>query len=92
MTEIQMIVLCAAVVQVLFEFFLKRSNERHLLAMKDNPPADSHEIMDESTWRRATDYSLAKSRFSTIEEIFGLFVFAFAFLYLFPLVFSHWPA
>ncbi|MAN38017.1 MAG: hypothetical protein CMI21_10455 [Opitutae bacterium] len=92
MTEIQMIALCAAVVQVLFEFFLKRSNERHLLAMKDNPPADSHEIMDESTWKRATDYSLAKSRFSTIEEIFGLFVFAFAFLYLFPLVFSHWPA
>lgn len=91
MTEIQIIVLCLAFVQVVFEFFLKRSNEKHLLAMRDTPPKESGDLMDNATWTKATDYSVAKSRFSSIEDIFGLVLFIGVFLYLFPLVFSAWP-
>ena len=92
MTDIQTIVLCAAGAQILFEYFLRNANERHLLDMKETSPPDADGLMDEITWRKATDYSIAKSRFSTFEDIFGFFLFIGVILFLFPLVFSHWLA
>ena len=71
MTDIQTIVLCAAVAQILFEYFLRNANERHLLDMKETPPTAIDGLMDETTWKKATDYSIAKSRYSTCEDIFG---------------------
>ena len=74
MTDVQIIVLCAAGAQILFESYLRNANERRLLDMKDNPPASASVLMDEQTWGKATDYSIAKSRFSTVEDIFGFFL------------------
>jgi len=91
MTDVQIIVLCAAVAQILFEFYLRNANERRLLVMKDNPPAETSGLMDEQTWGKATDYSIAKSRFSTVEDIFGFFLFIGIVLFLFPWAFSQWP-
>ena len=71
MTDVQIIVLCAAGAQILFECYLRNANERRLLAMKDTPPAETSGLMNEETWGKATDYSIAKSRFSTVEDIFG---------------------
>ena len=75
MTDIQTIVLCAAGAQILFEYFLRNANERHLLDMKETSPPDADGLMDEITWKKATDYSIAKSRFSTCEDVFGFFSF-----------------
>ena len=91
MTDVQIIVLCAAGAQILFESYLRNANERRLLDMKDNPPASASGLMDEQTWGKATDYSIAKSRFSTVEDIFGFFLFIGIILYLFPWAFSQWP-
>ena len=91
MTDIQTIVLCAAGAQILFEYFLRNANERHLLDMKETSPPDADGLMDEITWKKATDYSIAKSRFSTCEDVFGFFLFIGIILFLFPKVFSHWP-
>jgi STE24 endopeptidase len=90
LTQIQAIVVCAAFAQVTFELFLKRANEKHILTMRGDPPSDSGDLMDRETWTKATDYSLAKSRFSSVEEIFGVVLFVGVFLYLFPFVFTEW--
>lgn len=90
MEDLQIIVLCAALAQILFEYFLRNANERHLLGMKEAPPLEVDDLMDEATWRKATEYSIAKSRFSTCEDVFGFFLFLGIILFLFPQVFSHW--
>ena len=83
-TQIQILVLCAALAQVVFEYFLKRANERHLWAMRNEPPPESGDLMNRETWAKATDYSLAKSRFASVEDAFGFVLFVGVFLYLFP--------
>ena len=90
MTDVQIIVLCAAVAQILFECLLRKTNDRWLRGMEDAPPQETGDLMDGATWKKATDYSIAKSRFSTLEDFFGLFLFTGILLYIFPLVFSHW--
>ena len=91
-TQIQILVLCAALAQVVFEYFLKKANERHLQAMREQPPRESEGLMDRETWAKATDYSLAKSRFASVEDAFGFVLFVGVFLYLFPFAFSEWKA
>ena len=91
-TQIQILVLCAALAQVVFEFFLKKTNDRHLLEMREHPPSESGGLMDRETWAKATDYSLAKSRFASVEDAFGFVLFVGVFLYLFPFAFSEWKA
>ena len=86
-TQIQILVLCAALAQVVFEFFLKKTNDRHLLEMREHPPRESEGLMDRETWAKATDYSLAKSRFASVEDAFGFVLFVGVFLYLFPFAF-----
>ena len=88
-TQIQILVLCAALAQVVFEYFLKRANERHLWAMRNEPPPESGDLMNRETWAKATDYSLAKSRFASVEDAFGFVLFVGVFLYLFPFAFSE---
>ena len=90
LTQIQAIVVCAAFAQVIFELFLKRANEKHILSMRGDPPSESGDLMDRRTWIKATDYSLVKSRFSSVEEIFGVVLFVGVFLYVFPFAFSEW--
>jgi len=90
LTPIQAIVVCAAFAQVIFELFLKRANEKHILSMRGDPPSESGDLMDRETWTKATDYSLVKSRFSSVEEIFGVALFVGVFLYVFPFAFSEW--
>ena len=53
-TQIQILVLCAALAQVVFEFFLKKTNDRHLLEMREHPPSESGGLMDRETWAKAT--------------------------------------
>lgn len=90
LTQIQIIVLCAALTQLIFEYFLKKANEGHFLRMRDDPPPESGNLMDRKTWVKATDYSLAKSRFSSVEDLFGFVLFVVVFLYFFPFVFLEW--
>ena len=90
LTQLQIIVLCAALTQLIFEYFLKKANEGHFLKMREDPPPESGNLMDRKTWVKATDYSLAKSRFSSVEDLFGFVLFVVVLLYFFPFVFLEW--
>src|SRR5437016_1441625 len=63
------------------ELCLNRLNQRHVHANANEVPQAFREIIDEPTYRRSVDYTLAKSRFG---EIAG----AFDFLLLIAVLFS----
>src|SRR5438309_3897929 len=63
------------------ELYLSRLNQRHVHANANEVPQAFREIIDEPTYRRSVDYTLAKSRFG---EIPG----AFDFLLLIAVLFS----
>ena len=91
MTELQTIIVVLAVCQFLFEYYLKVLNEGHVANLMDKQPEDSKSLMDEETWQKASKYSLSKSRFSRIQEVFGFIIFFPVFLYVLPKVFEVWP-
>ena len=77
--------------QFLFEYFLKVLNEKHVANLIEAQPEESKSLMDDETWKKASNYSISKSRFSRVEEIFGFVVFFPVFLYVLPTVFEIWP-
>src|SRR3954464_5240587 len=48
------------------ELWLSRLNERHVRGHADEVPAAFREMVDEPTYRRSVDYTLAKSRFAEV--------------------------
>ncbi len=91
MSELQTIIVVLAVCQFLFEYYLKVLNEGHVANLMDKQPEESKSLMDDETWQKTSNYSLSKSRFSRIQEIFGFIVFFPVFLYVLPKVFEVWP-
>lgn len=91
MTELQIIIVVLAVCQFLFEYYLKVLNEAHVSRLMDVQPEDSKSLMDNETWKKASNYSLSKSRFSRLQEVFGFLIFVPVFLYILPEVFKLWP-
>mgnify|MGYP001966932005 CR=1 FL=1 len=91
MSSLQILISLMAILQVSFEFFLRRKNEASISRMQKNPPSGASAIMDKETWAKTSEYTLAKSKLSTIEDFLGLLFFLPTFLFLFPWVFSLWP-
>lgn len=91
MTDLQTIIVVLAVCQFLFEYFLKVLNEKHVANLIEAQPKESKSLMDDETWKKASNYSISKSRSSRVEEIFGFVVFFPVFLYVLPSVFEIWP-
>jgi STE24 endopeptidase len=52
------------------ELWLSRLNQRHVLAHANEVPPAFHGFIDETTYRRSVDYTLAKSRFGDIANLF----------------------
>jgi STE24 endopeptidase len=52
------------------ELWLSRLNQRHVRAQTNEVPPAFREIIDEPTYRRSVDYTLAKSRFEDIANLF----------------------
>ena len=91
MSTIQIIVASMALLQVAFEFLLRKKNENSINRMLANPPVGIGTLMDGSTWKKTSEYTLAKSKFSNLEDFLGLFLFMPVFLLFFPWFFSQWP-
>lgn len=53
------------------EFWLDRLNERHVLRHADKIPDALRGAMDEPTYQKSVEYTLAKSRFGKIENFFS---------------------
>src|SRR3989454_4366373 len=56
------------------ELWLSRLNQRHVRADENEVPPAFHGIIDEGTYRRSVDYTLAKSRFGDIANVFDAVV------------------
>src|SRR5262245_1434630 len=52
------------------ELWLSRVNQRHVRAHADQVPPAFREMIDEPTYRRSIDYTLAKSRFGEVVTAF----------------------
>jgi STE24 endopeptidase len=56
------------------EMWLSNLNRRHVLAHADAVPVAFRGIVDEPTYKKSVAYTLAKARFGTIEETYGVIV------------------
>jgi len=56
------------------ELWLSQLNRRHVLAHADAVPVAFRGIVDEPTYKKSVDYTLAKARFGNIEETYGTIV------------------
>src|SRR5215470_5077004 len=52
------------------ELWLSRLNQHHVRAHSNEVPTAFHGIIDEVTYRRSVDYTVAKSRFGDIANLF----------------------
>jgi STE24 endopeptidase len=75
------------------ELWLSRLNQRHVRAHADAVPPTFHEIINEATYRRSIDYTLAKSRFADIAGVFdAVLLIAVLFSGVLPWAFGRFSA
>src|SRR5690349_5296744 len=86
---------CAIVALVLIlaraiaELWLSRLNERHVRAHADEVPPAFREMVDQPTYHRSIDYTLAKSRFGKVVTLFdAAFVIGLLFSGVLPWAFG----
>src|SRR5437899_3606576 len=79
--------------RVIAELWLSRFNQRHVRAQANEVPPAFRGIIDEATYRRSIDYTLAKSRFGDIANLFdaGLLI-ALLFSGVLPWAFGRFSA
>ncbi|PTN36094.1 M48 family metallopeptidase [Desulfonatronum sp. SC1] len=74
-TLILIVVVAALVAKVITEVWLILLNMREV-RRRDAPPKALREVMDEVTYRKSVEYTLAKSRFGLFGEAYGAVVLA----------------
>jgi STE24 endopeptidase len=70
MSPFAIIALVLILSRAIAELWLTRLNERHVRAYADEVPPAFREVVDEPTYRRSIDYTLAKSRFGEVVTLF----------------------
>jgi len=75
------------------EFWLSRLNQQHVRAHAAEVPSAFRGIIDESTYRRSVDYTLAKGRFGNVADVFDtILLIAVLFSGLLPWAFNVFAA
>lgn len=74
MQPFAVVALVLILARVVTELWLSRLNRCHVCAHRNEVPASFQGVMDESTYRRSIDYTLAKSRFGNIVNVFDAVV------------------
>ena len=75
------------------ELWLSRLNQRHVRAHASEVPTALQGIIDEATYRRSVDYTLAKSRFGDIANLFdAVLLIAVLFSGVLPWAFGSFTA
>src|SRR5213594_2785288 len=74
MLPIAIIALLLILARAVAELWLSRLNQRHVRAHANELPPAFRGIIDEATYRRSADYTLAKSRFADITGVFDVVV------------------
>lgn len=71
MSTATLIALFLIVAKTIAEFVLNRLNRRQVLAHADRVPAAFREFIDDGTYQKSVQYTLAKSRFGQVEDLFN---------------------
>ena len=70
MSPFAIIALVLILARAIAELWLSRLNQRHVRAHANEVPPAFREMVDEPTYRRSVDYTLAKSRFGEVVTLF----------------------
>src|SRR5437773_10603353 len=70
MSPFAIIALVLILARAIAELWLSRLNHQHVRAHADDVPPAFREMVDEPTYRRSVDYTLAKSRFGDLVTVF----------------------
>ena len=70
MPPFAIIALVLILARAIAELWLSQLNQRHVRAHADEVPPAFREMVDEPTYRRSVDYTLAKSRFGELVTLF----------------------
>ena len=70
MRPLAIIALALILARVFAEIWLNRLNQHHVRAHANEVPRAFRGIIDDGTYRRSVDYTLAKSRFGNIVNLF----------------------
>src|SRR5260370_36007846 len=70
MSPFAVIALVLILARATAELWLSRLNQLHVRAHADEVPPAFREMVDEPTYRRSVDYTLAKSRFGDVVTLF----------------------
>ena len=74
MRPFAIIALLLILARAVAELWLSRLNQRHVRAHSNELPPAFRGVIDEATYRRSVDYTLAKSRFADITGVFDVVV------------------
>src|SRR5438034_4416448 len=87
------IALVLILARAIAELWLSRLNQRHVCAHEDEVPPSFRGIIDEATYRRSVDYTLAKNRFGDIGGVFdAVLLIAVLFSSVLPWAFARFTA
>jgi len=70
MSPFAIIALALILARAIAELWLSRLNERHVRAHTNEVPSAFRGMIDNATYRRSVDYTLAKSRFGDVVTVF----------------------
>lgn len=91
MTTLELIFIVALVFKSGMELLLEKLNRGHVLKFADKAPEGLGGIMDDETYAKSNRYTLAKSRFGSLELIFAAVVLAIVILSgLLPALYNWW--
>src|SRR6266516_698099 len=93
MQPFAIVALVLILARAITELWLSRLNQHHVRAHSNEVPPAFRGIIDEATYRRSVDYTLAKSRFGDIENVFDAVVLiAVLFSAVLPWIFGKFSA
>ncbi len=92
MTLIQMFILIAASLHLMVEILLKYFDIRNTLKLRNEQPEETVALMNHEQWIRTSDYTLAKTKLSILEDLFGFVLIVPIVLFLYPWTFRTWSA
>ncbi|HJW38578.1 MAG TPA: M48 family metallopeptidase [Candidatus Udaeobacter sp.] len=93
MTPFAIIGLVLILARAITEVWLSQLNQRHVRAHANEVPIALRGVIDDATYRRSIDYTLAKSRFGDVADVFDTVVLiAVLFSGVLPWVFERFAA
>ncbi len=91
MSQIEIIFVVALVAKTGMELLLESLNRSHVKARAGSIPEGLDGVMDEETYAKSNDYTVAKSRFGSWEMVFDAVLLAVIILLgVLPVLFSWW--